>query len=172
MMQKALWYASRKHNYCFVDKTKGEGGEDTFTFYIMSKSNTDVSAKIDATRVSRYKALLQGERPKGMTNLDKIIELAASVHRVQYSEDAGRACPLCDMNPEDLVCGCKGFRHIGICSHVIVTNHWLDAINLRHVMGSIDPEKRLKGGFHQGVKPALTPELTNSAKKSKRRRLK
>jgi hypothetical protein len=37
-------------------------------------------------------------------------------------------------NPAGLVCGCKGFRHVGICSHVLVVNHWLDEIDLHQLM--------------------------------------
>ena len=65
------------------------------------------------------------------------------------------------------ICSCKGFCHVGICSHVMVVNHWLESIDVLQLVGSICPEKRRKGGFNKGCRPALVKE-----KQSKKQRLK
>ena len=73
------------------------------------------------------------------------------------SYKAGRLCIPCDMNPGKLVCSCKGFRHIGICSHCIAVNHWSGELDLHKIMLSLEGEKRQKkGGYWKGVRPALT----------------
>ena len=61
------------------------------------------------------------------------------MHLVQYAEDVGRQAPECDLNPLELVCTCKGFRHVGICSHVIAVNHYLEEIDLTHLLGNPNP---------------------------------
>ena len=71
------------------------------------------------------------------------------------------------MNPGKFICSCKGFRHVGIYSHVMVVNHWLESVDVLQLVGSICPEKRRKGGFNKGCRPALVKE-----KQSKKQRLK
>ena len=43
---------------------------------------------------------------------------------------AGLQCPECDGNPAQLICLCKGFKHVGICSHVLAVNHTIKAHNV------------------------------------------
>ena len=47
-------------------------------------------------------------------------------------------CAPCDMNPGELVCSCKGYRHIGICSHCIAVNHWAEEHDLHEIMLSLE----------------------------------
>ena len=84
----------------------------------------------------------------------------------------GYLCPPCEMNPGQLVCSCKGFRHIGICSHCIAVNHWSEEIDLHEIMLSLEGEKKKRSGYKSGVRPALTmegPGKRPTAKKKLRR---
>ena len=91
-------------------------------------------------------------------------------------------CPPCKMNPANLICSCKGFRHIGICSHCVAVNHWLPdtEIDLEEIMVSLEGEKtrkRSKGGYRKGVRPALTKEgpgkaATHKSQKKKKKAIK
>ena len=122
---------------------------------------------MDSQLVTRYVSLLNGERPKGLTRLESFIDLADALHFLVYEEEAeGRKAPNAALNPARIVCSCKGFRHVGICSHCIAVNHWLGDIDVLHLDGSICPGKRPKGGFRKGVRPALQPE--QPAKKKRR----
>ena len=56
-----------------------------YTFYVLSSKCTTWKS-IDSLLVSRYKALLRGERPSGLT-VEKIIDLVTAIHVVEYAED-------------------------------------------------------------------------------------
>ena len=162
MLKKAKWYATRKATHLHMAK---DG--DTFFFYLLSASSPTWK-KIDSLLVSRYSSLLNGERPKGLTRLDSFIELEKSMHFLMFEVDAeGRKAPEAALNPGGLVCSCKGFRHVGICSHCIVVNHWLGEIDVFYLDGSICPNKRTKGGFNKGYRPALEQEKPAPKKKQR-----
>ena len=89
-----------------------------------------------------------------------------------------RLCPVCDMNPGKLLCSCKGFRHIGICSHSIAVNHWTREVDLDTIMKSLDGGSTRKrnrgGGYTKGVRPALIkegPGKKRTQKKKKKKKL-
>ena len=93
-----------------------------------------------------------------------------------------RLCPVCNMNPGKLLCSCKGFRHIGICSHSIAVNHWTREVDLDTIMKSLDGDSTRKrkqsgaGGYTKGVRPALIKEgpgkkPTQKKKKNKKKKL-
>ena len=122
--------------------------------------------KIDSLLVSRYNSLLMGEKPRGLTRLESFIDVMNAIHVVQYADQCGRACPPCNVNPSQLVCTCKGSRHIGICSHAIVVNHWLESIDLNEIMMDIGGErKQKKGGYRKGVRPALEHDTVHGGGK-------
>lgn len=97
--------------------------------------------------VQRYTALLMGERPSGLTSLNAYIDVLHAIHLVLFASDAGRPTPPCADNPAGLLCMCKGFRHVGICSHVLVVNLWQDDIDLGCLLGDIACGRSSKGGF-------------------------
>ena len=39
---------------------------------------------------------------------------------------------ICEGNPAGCICSCKGYHHLGICSHVLCINHQLKKFNLRY----------------------------------------
>ena len=48
-----------------------------------------------------------------------LIDICQSMHVVMPQGDGANGFPVSRMNPACLVCTCKGFRMIGLCSHVI-----------------------------------------------------
>ena len=65
--------------------------------------------------------------------------------------------PTCEGNPAQLDCpACKGFKHSGICSHVLAVNHILKQFNVRYQLLPIGKrtDKKNKGGEKRT--PALT----------------
>ena len=64
-------------------------------------------------------------------------------------------------NPLHLDCfTCKGFKSVGICSHVLAVNHIQGAIDLVYNLKKfvIDVNKKHKGGNTKKVMPALVRE--------------
>ena len=49
----------------------------------------------------------------------------------------GLQCPECDGNPAQLICLCKGFKHVGICSHVLAVNHAIKAHNVVYMLSEL-----------------------------------
>ena len=123
--------------------------------------------KIDVLLVTRYCSLLTGKKPRGLTKLQSFIDVADALHVVEYAEDAGRDAPPSELNPANLVCNCKGFRRVGICSHAMAVNHLLGELDVARLAGSMCTQKRKKGGFRRGVRPAL--QLEEPQKKAKRK---
>ena len=75
-------------------------------------------------------------------------------------------------NPGQLLCSCKGFRHIGICSHCIAVGHWLQELDLDEIMTPLEGEKKSKkrAGYMKGVRPALIKEgITKKKAKPKKK---
>lgn len=154
MYAKAMWYVEcGKEERLHVVK---EG--EIYHFYLLSAS-CDMWKKIDALIVRRYTAMLEGRKPAQGLKFEQILKLGTAVHLLQYADDTKRCAPECPLNPEELVCNCKGFRHTGICSHVLALNHWLGAVDLSHSQAALSSrEKRPRGGFRHGVRPALISE--------------
>ena len=64
--------------------------------------------------------------------------------------------PDCEGNPLRLDCQtCKGFKHKGICSHVLAINHVEKKFNVRHQLRELCARTD-KGGNRKSVEPALT----------------
>lgn len=170
MHARALWYSERRDERLYIETEVDSDTQDTvFWFYLLSEGCTTWK-KIDSVLVTRYNALLMGERPRGLTHLDSFIDLATALHVVQYANDCGKVCLPCPANPLQLACSCKGYRHIGICSHVLVLNHWLGGIDVVYSMGSLRGEKRKAGGFRSGVRPALIPEDQPSGRRQRKKK--
>ena len=48
-----------------------------------------------------------------------LIDVCQSMHVIMPQGQGDSGFPACRMNPAALVCTCKGYRMIGLCSHVI-----------------------------------------------------
>ena len=68
----------------------------------------------------------------------------------------------CELNTAKQRCFCKGFNHVGICSHVIAVNHVLGEIDLHDILGTLAGKKsrKGKGGNRYHKLPALQREPT------------
>ena len=66
----------------------------------------------------------------------------------------------CELNTAKQRCFCKGFNHVGICSHVIAVNHILEEIDLHDLLGTLAGKrnKKGKGGNRMHKLPALQRE--------------
>ena len=99
------------------------------------------------------------------------------IYVLYFSFCADRDAPFCEHNPEELVCSCKGFRHVGICSHVLVINDWLDSIDVTGLLtdlsgGRVGKQRTFGnagGGYMKGVRPALTKEDPTQKKLTKKK---
>ena len=66
--------------------------------------------------------------------------------------------PECELNVAKLCCPtCKNFKLYGICSHVVAVNHLLHTCDVDDLLGELCAPRK-KGGFRQGVRPALVKE--------------
>ena len=69
-----------------------------------------------------------------------------------------RRVPECFYNTAQLACvTCKGFKQYGVCSHVCAINHLLGNCDLEDDLKELS-QKRKKGGYVKGVRPALVRE--------------
>ena len=170
MLKKAVFYTHHKATHFHI-KVDDDGEDDpVYTFYLLSAKRPSPSThkKGDSLLVARYDALLMGYRPRGLTKLDSFMDVARALHVVQYASDTPRKATPCQYNPCELVCSSKAWRHVGICSHILAVNHWLDEIDVQHLAGNVRGEKRQRGGFNKGVRPALVQEKTKGKKKQMR----
>ena len=90
------------------------------------------------------------------------MDVCMSVHLVtQASEVYG--VPECEGNPGEYSCGCKGFKSVGICSHVLTINHIMQLYNVRYQLAPMGKattkqmRKGSKGG--PGKKPIKSKAL-------------
>ena len=74
MYHKAIWYSKRKQERLHVLEDNG-----VYWFYLLSTQHKTWK-KIDGLLVSRYNALLMGLKPKGITHLESMMDLAHAVH--------------------------------------------------------------------------------------------
>ena len=148
LMEEALWYI-RHQTTMVVSKDE--------TFYFLSDDQTHFK-RVDDRLVARYESLMRGERPRGVTSLNEFMDIAASLHKCFAAAGTGRTAVLCEYNEAELVCTCKFGRAYGICSHILVANHIIGHINILRLTGNISGEKRRRGGYNRGVRPALVRE--------------
>ena len=95
--------------------------------------------------------LAAGEQPKDIKSVDLLIKVCSSFHLVEEPK-AGFPVPSCSGNPAELNCPtCKGFKHIGICSHVLAINHILQRYNVKYALKALPKRKDRSGG--NTVKP-------------------
>ena len=89
---------------------------------------------------------------------DTLINTCFAMHVVRVAS-LKWGVPTCEMgNPGGFDCPtCKGFKNVGICSHVLAINHITGYIDIDDLLCNLcEPRKR--GGFTKGVRPALVRE--------------
>ena len=153
MFEKALWFW-RRHSTYMLQASAGRGMQ---RFHVLSASQTKYR-RVDEKLVGWHDSLLLGVRPRGVTKLEDFLHIASALHVVEYAHDAGRKAVPCEYNEAELVCTCKCCRHVGICSHILLVSHLLQFIDLENILGIVSGEKRKRGGFTKGTRPALVRE--------------
>ena len=72
--------------------------------------------------IRRYERAYAGQLPTKKCSMYELMEVCSSLVIVQSATDASMFVE-CEANPFTLMCSCKGYRKISICSHVLATTH-------------------------------------------------
>ena len=105
-----------------------------------------------------------GKKPYGCKDLATLLKTGLSMHKVITTTPEERAedpLPECEWNPVCLDCfGCKGFKHTGICSHVVAVHHLMNKYDLLYNTERFltKNQKKNMGGNTRKVMPALIKE--------------
>ena len=133
MMEKALWYV--QHQSTHIHVVKGE--DDSFTYYFLAKDNRGKYPKLNARLIAMYEAALNGNKDPRIRDHETLLDVCLSLHKVVDAEEV-YGVPVCEANPSELDCPhCKGFKHSGICSHVLAVNHILTKFNVKYHLAEI-----------------------------------
>ena len=159
MIEKALWYVDHQETHVWVVKTT----DDRDGFYLLRKDHKTGYKKISQKLVEMYEHATQGVKDRRIKDLEHLCDVCGALHFV-CDADEEWGVPSCELNPAALDCQqCKGFKSVGICSHVLALNHILKHINLRREIMEIGKSSRKKtgpqgghGGNNKTVPPALT----------------
>lgn len=159
MVEKAHWYVEHKDTHIHI--TKDRNG--SFIYYFLSRDNPWKFKKIGKLNLEAYIDACNGKQHKTCNTKEKLIKTCQSFKFVLESdEDCKYGVPFCIYNPRLLTCpACKGFKHSGICSHVLAINHILDDIDLGYLLGKTQKKKKI-GGQKRSVRPALLCESDSS----------
>ena len=76
------------------------------------------------------------EKDKRIKSVDELLAIWDALHQVRPALDDSEICE-CEGNPLRYVCNCKGYKGVGICSHVLAINHILKAFNVRYELAMI-----------------------------------
>ena len=155
MLLKALWYVDNQATHVRICKTKNK--EAPFEYFILKKDHKTGCKKITEKLFSMYFKALTNEDDPRVKDVEHLEAICASVGVCASSSEWG--VPECDLNPCKFNCPhCKGFKHSGICLHVLAINHILMAINLRREFIEIGKAtmKKKGGGARMSAEPALT----------------
>jgi hypothetical protein len=155
MLEKALWYVEHQttHVGAFEDSDGNPG------FFLLSKSAANGATKITMRLREMFTTALCGDKDGRIKDLDTLIGTCQSLHVVCDPED-GYTVLECSGNTAKYTClGCKSFKGVGICSHVLAINHILRNYNVRYELKDIQTEASkkaaAKGGNTKKPLPAL-----------------
>ena len=158
MVIKAMWYVDHKSTHFSTAKDRNG---DIF-YYFLAKANPGGFKKIGKINLAAYVDACQGIRHASCHTKERLIHFCQSFHFLYAFNDDTYSLPVCHWNPGNFTCPtCKGFKHVGICSHVLATNHILELIDLDYLMGALC-KPRKKGGQTQKPRPALQREADSS----------
>ena len=155
MIKKALWYVDHQETHIQVCKNDDEDG-GAFMYYVLRKDNETGHKKISQRLIDMYDAASEGKQDARIKDLDYLADVCGAFQLVQDMDPKWKV-PRCEYNPCELDCiYCKGFKSVGICSHVLAINHMLKKINLRRLVIAIGQSKQKnKTGRRRNPEPAL-----------------
>ena len=117
------------HQDTHVNIYEWENGD--YGYYILRKDNPGGVKKLTKRLIEMYEQANAGHRDRRVEDLEHFEHVCFSLHQI-LPENEPYLVPECDLNPRRLDClYCKGFKGVGICSHVLAINHILKEINLR-----------------------------------------
>ena len=152
VLQKALWYVRNRTTHIQIAKED----DGSFIYYVLRRDNEVKLKKIGKIGLQQYVDACSGKKASHLKTFEQFAHVCLSMHFLRYAEP--HEVPKCEYNPAYLNCPtCKGFRNWGICSHVIAINHILDKIDLVDQLKEL-AAPRSRGGFREGVRPALVKE--------------
>jgi hypothetical protein len=148
MVKKALWYIEHQDTHIHKDGDK---------YYILRRDNPGKYVKIHSKLLECYELARQGAKDRRVRTFDYLKEICFCFHIVEPALEPW-GVPQCEGNPAQLNCPtCKGFKGVGICSHVLAVNRMKTLFNVRHQLRSLAVKPK-KGGYRKGVRPALIRE--------------
>ena len=112
----------------FVKASTTPGAEEgLITYHVLSTSQNKYSTLTDDL-VRDYNAMLRGLKPAFTAgNFKKCAAIMRAVHKIETCEHGDRrVCPN-NVNPFNLLCNCKTFKRLGVCSHCLVVTHLVNA---------------------------------------------
>ena len=113
-----------------------------------------------------YNELLDGRKDARIKDYTHLKDFALSFHLVM-EESESQPVPKCEANPAQLDCPtCKGFKGVGICSHVIAINHILKKFNVRAELATIGQAASKKSGGNT-IRPPPALQKVHVLKKGK-----
>ena len=127
-MVKALWYVEHMSTHIQIK----EAAPGMYVYYFLSKDNRGKFPKLTKRLIEMYEAALTGTKDARIKDINTLLDVCGSMYMVCGEvEDYG--VPECEGNKARLDCPCcKGFKHDGICSHVLAVNHILKRFNVRY----------------------------------------
>jgi hypothetical protein len=135
MLKRAKWYIDHQATHVRAVKPAGSTEGDGVVHYWVLRESSSYK-KITDSLLKWYGQCLEGEKPKGVKDVNDLFELCDALHLVQPASEKWGHCA-CEGNPMKLVCDCKGCKGRGICSHVFAINHILKQFNVRHCIMEI-----------------------------------
>ena len=131
----------------------------------MLRKDSAYKKGISSRLIEMYLKAVEGERHRRIKDLEHLHDVCFSMHHI-IDADTKWGVPACELNPANLDClNCKGFKHSGICAHVLAINHILKKVNLRRqvlAMAKNSRKKNKQGGIsgnQQHPLPALRKEV-------------
>ena len=113
----------------------------------MLRHGGDLFQKVDASLVSKFRAMMEGDAPRGtpkddQKRWDSLRKVACSLRLVREGSDSTTIS--CErFNPMLLACWCWAGRHNGICAHVVAVNAYHQRVDLDHWLTSLGgPRKK------------------------------
>ena len=159
MIEKALWYVDHQDTHVHI--YEWEGGD--YGYCILRKDNPGGVKKLTKRLIEMYEQANAGHRDRRVVDLEHFEHVCFSLHQI-LPENEPHLVPECDLNPRKLDClYCKGFKGVGICSHVLAINHIFKMVNLRRQVLAMAKNSRKKSGGRGGNQkhplPALRKEV-------------
>ena len=132
IMEKALWYVEHQATHVHIK----DAGDRGYVYYFLSRDNRGDVKKLTKRMVQVYEDALEGKKDSKV-DLESLLDVTMSMHMVCEPDEA-YGVPQCEGNPCKLDCPtCKGFKHSGICSHVLCINHILTKYDVRAQLKTI-----------------------------------